>query len=964
MNELRGSPQEWLKTGWILEIPRGFLIGGGALTPLTFDELERASCAVWAPGFFPDSYQSADRPAVPMESVWSEQIDRDELLAWLSKSGSLTVSPSGPAVSKISWRPPDKENFKKVFERIQRAFREEGVKKAVPVIFATGVGTSDDRLEWILSRIRAGLDATSRNDLRLYGMWSEKGGFVGATPEALFTRELDSVTSMAVAGTRTIASLGDRKKDPAAIAKLGEDFLNDEKERLEHDIVAKDIASVLETAGASVEKSTTGVERFGALFHLVTHVKANFPTQMKIRELVTALHPTPALGVFPRDPDLKLLRELHEISADGVGREGWGAPFVVKDEERVEAVVAIRQLRWTFTDNDKIRVVVGAGCGVIGASDIEREWNELEAKRKAVMRLFRLTVEKPEPVHWSLSILERLLVAGVRRFVVCAGARNAPLVVAVEALRQAAAAAPDIEESISVESFFEERAAAFYALGLARASSQPVAILTTSGTAALELSSAIAEADFSGVPLIAVTADRPRRLRLSGAPQSIPQNNIFQSFTERSWDLEEGDLLEGFAGLSGLRPLHVNVCLEEPLLADIEQAPELLLTKAQEVLQRRRAMPVPSLPPSADHTMSYAALGAILHERTGLVAIVGTLRSEDRDAVAGFLNSNGIPCLLEGTSGLRGDVRLRDLELRGGDRDLQAWCQSGELSSVIRLGGVPTTRAWRNLDEPLISTQTLSISPLRFSGMSRGQFISLPAPGEFAAFLRAATRSVDGDSTDLEKEWLSEDRTSRDKLESVLLKVPKSEPAYVRAISNLTAAGDLVYVGNSLPIRWWDLVASRDRVAHVIANRGVNGIDGQLSTALGLAAGAGSQATADVWVLLGDLTALYDLAAPWALRTAALQEFAKAGRRLRIVILNNSGGRIFTRVLAKAPGGAKPFENQHDLQFKKWAEMWGISYSHVTSSGELATAAEAKDAFSLIEIAPASEETAKFWREF
>lgn len=963
--ELRGSPEDWLKTGWILEIPRGFLIGGGVLSPLTFDELERASCAVWAPGFFPDTTESSDGSTMPMESKWSEKIGRDDLLAWLSSN-------LGPAMSKISWRIPEKEKFECAFDRITRAFREEGVKKAVPAVFATGVGATDDRLGWILSRIRAGLDATSKNDLRLYGMWSEHGGFVGATPEALFTRELDRVTSMAVAGTRSIAMLGDRKKDPAAINALGKEFLNDPKERHEHEIVVQDIATVLETAGATVEKSATAVERFGALFHLVTHVEANFPTQMKIRELVTALHPTPALGVSPRDPDLKLLREVHEICGGGVEREGWGAPFVVKNEERVEAVVAIRQLRWTFTENDKIRVVVGSGCGVVESSNVDREWDELEAKRKAVMRLFRLTTEKPEPVHWSLSILERLIVAGVRRFVVCAGARNAPLVVAVEALRQAAAATPDVEEMISVESFFEERAASFYALGLARSSRAPVAILTTSGTAALELQSAIAEADFSGVPLIAVTADRPRRLRLSGAPQSIPQNEVFGSFTERGWDLEEGDMPEGFANLSGLRPLHVNVCLEEPLLIDTEQAPESLLAKAHEVLTRRRALPSPPPKPSADHTMSYAALGSILHDRTGMIAIVGSLRRDDRDAVADFLNGNGIPCLLESTSGLRGDVKLRDLELRGGDRDLQAWCQSGELSSVIRLGGVPTTRAWRNLDDPMVATQTLSISPLRFSGMSRGQFISLPAPGEFAAFLRATTKSIDGESTDIEKEWLAEDRTSRDKLEAVLLKVPNSEPAFVRAISNLVLHDDLVYVGNSLPIRWWDLAATRDRVAHVFANRGVNGIDGQLSTALGLTAGTVATssnsayhdfATSDVWILLGDLTALYDLAAPWALRTSALQSFAKAGRKLRIVVLNNSGGRIFTRVLAKAPGGAKPFENEHELEFGKWSEMWGLNYARVQSVAELTKASEATGPFSVIEVVPSSEETAAFWSQ-
>ncbi len=958
MNEQRGTPQAWLETGWILEIPRGFLIGGGSLRPLTFEELERASCAVWAPAFFPDSFQSIDRPAVPMESVWSENITRDELLAWLSKTASGSTSDGDSAMTKISWRAPDKAGFLKAFARIQRAFREEGVKKAVPAVFASGVGATDDRIEWILNRVRAGVTATSKSDLRLYGMWSEKGGFIGATPEALFTREIDNVTSMAVAGTRAISSLGYRRKDPEAIAEMTHDFLNDPKERNEHDIVAQDIATVLESAGATVEKSPTAVERFGSLFHLVTHVAANFSKQMKIKELVTALHPTPALGVSPRDPDLKLLREVHELCGDGIAREGFGAPFVVKNEERVEAVVAIRQLRWTFSEGDRIRVVVGSGAGIVPESDPEREWNELEAKRRTVMRLFRLTTEKPEPVFWSLSILEKLISFGVRHFIVCAGARNAPLVVAAEALRQAALAS-DFGDKLSVESFFEERSAAFYGLGLARATGAPVAVLTTSGTAATELQAAIAEADFSGVPLIAVTADRPRRLRKSGAPQSIPQNGIFDRFTECSWDLEEGDLLEGMSELSRLQPLHINVCLEEPLLIDAERDGALLSRKAHEALTRVRVPMAPHHLPPTDHSISFAALSALMTKRSGLLAIVGGLGATERDAVAMFLQKNGIPCLLEGPSGLRGDQRLKALELCGGERQLQSVCTSGELPALLRFGSVPTTRVWRDLDDSNVTTQTLSVSSLRFSGLGRGQFVYLPGPGEFAKFLHEATPKMSTPSTQLEKKWLEEDRRASAQLGSALMKLPNSEPAFVFEISKLVAGGGDVYVGNSLPVRWWDLVASRDRVIAVDANRGVNGIDGQLSTALGVAAGRGR----DLWVILGDLTTLYDLTAPWALKTEALKNFAKNGNKLRVIVLNNSGGRIFTRVLAKAPGGAAPFENNHDLHFEKWAAMWNLGYARVTSLAELRAAVKLSDAFTVIEVVPDASQTAVFWTE-
>ena len=161
--------------------------------------------------------------------------------------------------------------------------------------------------------------------------------------------------------------------------------------------------------------------------------------------------------------------------------------------------------------------------------------------------------------------------AGTECLVVCAGARNAPLVLNLET-----------EPGFKIFQFFEERSASFFALGLSRAKGKPVAILTTSGTAAAELLPAVIEAHYQGLPLILVTADRPKTYRGSGSPQTIEQPGLFSSYVERVYDL---DVQSGNCAFkwSLKKPLHLNVAFDEPLIDNAgltEILPKLELTTA------------------------------------------------------------------------------------------------------------------------------------------------------------------------------------------------------------------------------------------------------------------------------------------------------------------------------------------------------------------------------------------------
>ena len=138
------------------------------------------------------------------------------------------------------------------------------------------------------------------------------------------------------------------------------------------------------------------------------------------------------------------------------------------------------------------------------------------------------------------SLLERVLGAGVTDFCVCGGSRNAPLIAVVTG---------------NVFTFIDERSAAFFALGRIKRDERPVAVITTSGTAAAELLPATIEAYYSGAPLVLITADRPARFRGTAAPQSIEQVGLFGVYAETDFDR-----------WNRRGPLHINVAFDEPLI--------------------------------------------------------------------------------------------------------------------------------------------------------------------------------------------------------------------------------------------------------------------------------------------------------------------------------------------------------------------------------------------------------------
>lgn len=446
-----------------------------------------------------------------------------------------------------------------------------------------------------------------------------------------------------------------------------------------------------------------------------------------------------------------------------------------------------------------------------------------------------------------------LITAGVEEFVICPGARN---VTWMQTLINSPA--------LKLWWGFEERSAAFFALGRSRQTRRPVAVVTTSGTAVGELLPACMEAYYTSVPLVLLSADRPKRARYCGTPQTCIQPGIFGPYAPDSFDLEEGESYS-LSQWKARSPLHINMCFEEP--------------------ERRLIQTIPLVPPVFKMRPWIApvqGLEPFLNESQRLLTVVSTLREEARAPVANFLKGLGGDLYIEGVSGLQDQFNSVELDLKN-------------YTHVLRVGGVPTHSMWRRLEEigsqemgsqDIRNIKVLSLTEDPFSGLSWAPYCHCN--------LEALPRF------DFNKPQIAP--------------LKPREKGIIGELSKKMAPKSHIYLGNSLPIRIWDSQATtQSKGFYITASRGLNGIDGQISTFLGLCL-----PDRENWAILGDITTLYDLSAPWFMK--ALKNYD-----ITIVVINNGGGRIFEKMFP-----IPEMINEHSLSFEPFAKLWGLHYEKWT----------------------------------
>jgi len=533
----------------------------------------------------------------------------------------------------------------------------------------------------------------------------------------------------------------------------------------------------------------------------------------------------------------------------------------------------------------------------------------------------------------AIQVMHELLSFGIEEFCVCPGARNAPLIAVLSAN----------PEKFKSYYFFEERSAAFFALGRIRNTGKSVAVITTSGTAVGELLPATMEAQYAGLPLVLVTADRPRHYRGSGAPQTAEQVGLFGVYVSQTFDLEASEKLN-LGEVSRSRPFHVNVCFDEPLLEKTDQPGPEGSPYFLQNLPAKKSLQGLSVQEDFSRETSLSSVRSFFHKAQKPVVVVGLLHPSEREVVARLLLQWNLPVYFEAISGLREDPRLQSIRLHISDQVLERALRAGHaVDSVIRIGGVPTLRLWRDLELKASSLEVLSLSSVPYSGLGRGSHFVHQSLELIAGWI--LEDSLCGKSFPSAPQWLALDRATVEQLRDLLEDEPRSEPGMIAALSKSISKGARIYLGNSLPIREWDLASTwENQEFEVWASRGLNGIDGQVSTFLGFA-----QAGMANWGVIGDLTALYDLPGPWIL--SQLQ-----GVQANLVVVNNEGGKIFSRIF-----GPKEFQNQHQLRFKAWADLWGLKYEQwMEIPHVIPDAVENR----LIEVLPSEEATSRFWRKY
>lgn len=281
---------------------------------------------------------------------------------WKVYPHAAAVSPDGLAQKMAAggsarvWQKFDAVGFAKTFHEVQAARQRGELTKAVPVVFEHSEGALDEAERARALRAMANLPA----GLMPYGHWDESGGCLGASPELLFEDDGVQIHTMAVAGTARAGGAPD-------------EMMDDAKERTEHTLVLEDITAQLSPFG-SVARGATRLWRIGMLSHLRTDLRITPSRPAAFDDLVSALHPTPAVGVAPRSAWRAWVPRL-----DREDRNRFAAPFgLLLPDGTSRCLVAIRGVQW-----DRRKTRCGAGCGLVAGSDLARETDELRLKLAA-----------------------------------------------------------------------------------------------------------------------------------------------------------------------------------------------------------------------------------------------------------------------------------------------------------------------------------------------------------------------------------------------------------------------------------------------------------------------------------------------------------------------------------------------------------------------------------------------------
>jgi 2-succinyl-5-enolpyruvyl-6-hydroxy-3-cyclohexene-1-carboxylate synthase len=500
------------------------------------------------------------------------------------------------------------------------------------------------------------------------------------------------------------------------------------------------------------------------------------------------------------------------------------------------------------------------------------------------------------------AVLRQLLAAGVRDVVVAPGSRNAPLSwVAADLAKQ---------DKIRLHVRIDERAAGFLALGLTKLNRNPVAVIVTSGSAVANLWPGVTEAEYSGLPLVVVSADRPAAARGIGAAQTIDQQNFFGSYVRAACDINADDLLDAQESLRQVLeathgahrgPVQLNVQFDLPLLPDAPQ-------------------PVAFDPAQPITVSAISQTPAVVSIPSETLIIAGDITDPvESEFVSQLAVRLALPILWEPSS----NTHTSENAISHGVALL-----ASELAptpqAIITVGTV-------GLSRPVISQ--LKNVPIHFAVRLASSNLDIPDPARsadavFDGFPDFVISGHEEHTNSWLESWQEADQKAATVISNKLQRSGFSGPSAAVTLWSSLSDDATLCVAASWAVRHIESFAPARKGVRVLGNRGTNGIDGLISTAQGVALNA----PARTYLLIGDIAFLHDVG-------SLNLPLGQPQPNLTIVVLDNDGGGVFSQLEQGAAQYREHFEtifgtpHGHDL----WviAESFGISSSVVTSEAEL-----------------------------
>lgn len=542
--------------------------------------------------------------------------------------------------------------------------------------------------------------------------------------------------------------------------------------------------------------------------------------------------------------------------------------------------------------------------------------------------------------HYLQSFIEGVISSGVEQAVISPGSRSTPLALLLHRQEK-------IETFIEVD----ERSAAFFALGLSKASRKPVVLLCTSGTAAANYYPAICEANASHIPLIVLTTDRPHELRQVGAPQAMDQFHLFQSHVKSFIEmaLPEGtkDMLD-YAYWQGMRavdtachmpegPIHLNFPLREPLLPELNQS--LVIEKTTEIITGKKQLSEEQLTKCINAWQG----------KRGVLVIGGSHTPEEAKVFVELAETLNWPILSDPLANIISCGKNSRLVMSYTDLFIQEVDMIDYPEVVVRFGLLPISKNVMFWLQSLKETETM-IYFIDETGEWQDQLkqAQVAIQTEEHSFVQALIDKIEIKTSDSWcSQWIDWQEITEEYIKNLGEITTLNETSASILVHKKMAADGQLFVSNSNAIRFLDRFSKAENNHYqLFGNRGINGIDGIVSTALGMCATNPDRQNV---LLIGDLAMYHDMNGLLLAKRYHLP--------LTIVLLNNNGGGIFS-FLSQRQLEVEDFEaifgTPIDLEFSFVAQLYDAEYVKAESLEQLDLLLEAtqkQPKFQLIEVA-------------